>query len=213
MPPVVETRSGKHVNILSPKVTDIVISDIAYNLSRMPRFNGSTIGAIAYSLAQHAVWATVIAEYEMGVDAITALQVLVAPSYKAYTFDIGEPIKRLPELVESVSELESGLQMKIFQALQLPTPTDRVRDVTRKAYLAAHSIEAHHLMPSGGRPWTSPPPNPGLLTKFLPPISAEHSFQLFMLAYNQLLDGSQVSKVWMEMLTATIKHPHHHMNS
>lgn len=213
VPPVVETRSGRHVNIKNPKHGDIVISDIAFNLSRMPRFNGATMGAIPYSVAQHAVWAAVISEIELGADCVTALQVLVAPSYKAYTFDVGEPVKRLSELYAPVTTIEAGLQGHIYHALQLATPTERVKKVVGKSYLAAHSVEAHYLMPSGGRPWTSPPPHQCLLDKFLPPIEAPHAFQLIMLAYSQLIEGRALQGTWMGIVKSVISGARPHLNS
>lgn len=47
--------SGRRLDILSPSPVDIEISDIAYGLARVARWNGQTSGEYGYSVAQHSV--------------------------------------------------------------------------------------------------------------------------------------------------------------
>jgi hypothetical protein len=49
----IETVSGRLVDLADPQAEDIVAEDIAWALSREPRFGGHTISAIPYSVAQH----------------------------------------------------------------------------------------------------------------------------------------------------------------
>lgn len=47
--------SGRRLDLLDPRPTDIEIVDIAHGLARVARWNGQTIGAHAFSVAQHAL--------------------------------------------------------------------------------------------------------------------------------------------------------------
>jgi 5'-deoxynucleotidase YfbR-like HD superfamily hydrolase len=45
--------SGRRLDLLDPQPADIAIEDIAHGLARVARWNGQTIGAHAFSVAQH----------------------------------------------------------------------------------------------------------------------------------------------------------------
>ena len=45
--------SGRRLDLLDPSPLDIEIEDIAHGLARVARWNGQTIGAHAFSVAQH----------------------------------------------------------------------------------------------------------------------------------------------------------------
>ena len=47
--------SGRRLDLLNPSPADIEIEDIAHGLARVARWNGQTIGAHAFSVAQHAL--------------------------------------------------------------------------------------------------------------------------------------------------------------
>src|SRR5574343_225812 len=51
-----ETVTGKVVNVVEPTPDQICIDDIAWGLSRMPRFCGHTITEIPYNVAQHSLF-------------------------------------------------------------------------------------------------------------------------------------------------------------
>jgi 5'-nucleotidase len=54
--------SGRRLDLLDPSPEDIAIEDIAHGLARVARWNGQTKGAHAFSVAQHALIVTDIAE-------------------------------------------------------------------------------------------------------------------------------------------------------
>jgi uncharacterized protein len=54
--------SGRRLDLLDPSPSDIAIEDIAHGLARVARWNGQTIGAHAFSVAQHSLIVTDIAE-------------------------------------------------------------------------------------------------------------------------------------------------------
>src|SRR6266542_601549 len=45
--------SGRRLDLLDPSPLDIEIDDIAHGLARVARWNGQTVGAHAFSVAQH----------------------------------------------------------------------------------------------------------------------------------------------------------------
>ena len=47
--------SGRRLDLLDPSPLDIEIEDIAHGLARVARWNGQTVGAHAFSVAQHAL--------------------------------------------------------------------------------------------------------------------------------------------------------------
>ena len=47
--------SGRRLDLLNPSPADIEIEDIAHGLARVARWNGQTVGAHAFSVAQHAL--------------------------------------------------------------------------------------------------------------------------------------------------------------
>jgi 5'-deoxynucleotidase YfbR-like HD superfamily hydrolase len=47
--------SGRRLDLLDPAPADVAIEDIAHGLARVARWNGQTIGAHAFSVAQHSL--------------------------------------------------------------------------------------------------------------------------------------------------------------
>src|SRR6516164_3009456 len=47
--------SGRRLDLLDPRPADVAIEDIAHGLARVARWNGQTLGAHAFSVAQHAL--------------------------------------------------------------------------------------------------------------------------------------------------------------
>ncbi len=58
--------SGRRLDLLAPDPQDIEISDIAHGLARVARWNGQTVGAHAFSVAQHSVLVEQIVVAEHG---------------------------------------------------------------------------------------------------------------------------------------------------
>ncbi len=47
--------SGRRLDLLDPSPLDVEITDIAHGLARVARWNGQTVGAHAFSVAQHSL--------------------------------------------------------------------------------------------------------------------------------------------------------------
>lgn len=54
--------SGRRLDLLDPDPADIDIADIAHGLARVARWNGQTVGAHAFSVAQHVLIVEMIAD-------------------------------------------------------------------------------------------------------------------------------------------------------
>jgi uncharacterized protein len=52
----IETVSGRFVDLINPTVDDIDADDLAWGLSRMPRYAGHTINELLYSVGQHSIF-------------------------------------------------------------------------------------------------------------------------------------------------------------
>jgi 5'-deoxynucleotidase YfbR-like HD superfamily hydrolase len=114
--------SGRRLDLLDPAPRDIEIEDIAHGLARVARWNGQTVGAHAFSVAQHALLVEEIAatmhpdlsrrwrlaallhdapEYVIG-DLISPFKAAIGLDYKAFETRLLEAIHRrfgLPPLL------------------------------------------------------------------------------------------------------------------
>jgi 5'-deoxynucleotidase YfbR-like HD superfamily hydrolase len=82
---ILETQSGRFIDVLKPNPNDIRILDIAHALSHQCRFGGHT--KHHYSVAQHSVNVSYLVPEEH------ALQALLHDATEAYLVDIPTPVK------------------------------------------------------------------------------------------------------------------------
>jgi 5'-deoxynucleotidase YfbR-like HD superfamily hydrolase len=76
--------SGRRLNLLDPSPLDVEIADIAHGLARVARWNGQTIGAHIFSVAQHTLLVETVMRHEQPrVDQRVRLAALLhdAPEY------------------------------------------------------------------------------------------------------------------------------------
>lgn len=104
--------SGRRLDLLNPSPSDIDIADIAHGLARVARWNGQTVGAHAFSVAQHVLIVEDIAsalnpawpdtwrlaallhdapEYVIG-DLISPFKTAIGLDYKAFELKLLEAI-------------------------------------------------------------------------------------------------------------------------
>ncbi len=131
--------SGRRLDLLDPAPADIEIEDIAHGLARVARWNGQTIGAHAFSVAQHVLIVQEIAyarnpgwerpwllaallhdapEYVVG-DLISPFKTAIGLDYKAFENRLLAAIHRrfaLPEqLPDTISyEIKSADRIAAF---------------------------------------------------------------------------------------------------
>lgn len=87
---IVETVSGKSIDLTDFKSEDIVIDDIALSLSRQRRYAGHTV--IPWSVAQHSIFCSMIAD-KMGGDRMNIMACFLHDAEEYLMQDFIYPIK------------------------------------------------------------------------------------------------------------------------
>ncbi len=203
----IETVSGRLVNVTNPSADSILLDDIAWALSRIPRFAGHTITEIPYNVAQHSVYVATLMEellkshedfnldFEVkkslekihnNVDVL--MKALLHDAHEAYTGDIPSPIKKIPELQETFKLIEQKLDHAIRTQFELDELTDAEKTVIKYCDKLAQAIEGYQFMPSRGFNWVLPKPTLMKLQKFPQPKEAIDSYKDFILHYEYLRD-------------------------
>ena len=208
---ILETVTGRMVNIAEPNPKDICLDDIAWGLSRISRFCGMTITEIPYNVAQHSVFvAREVRNIFNDVDLVnypellhmkkeindlrisgtepyaTIIMAALHDASEIYTGDIPSPVKQIPELRVIVKKVEHNLMSAIYQAFNLPEPSELQEKIIKHADRIAQKIEAHAFMQSRGNHWPNMPHiSLEKLQKFESPKKALESYHEFMTFFNE----------------------------
>lgn len=179
-----ETVSGKKVNVSNPDPSTIDISDIAWALSRMPRFSGHTIPYIPYSVAQHCI--RVMKELAPHGPEIQ-LYGLLHDAAEAYINDLPSPVKHIPEIHAVIKKLEDKLMLTIYEALGIRPPTEEEESIVKLADKQQQAVEAYNFMHSRGQDWNLPKVSFKKLQEFEQPKTSVEAYDLFLGYYEMLL--------------------------
>lgn len=132
--PTIRTANGRYINLVDPKLDDILIEDIAHALSNLCRFTGHCTRF--YSVAEHSVNTSHV------VDPYYGLEALMHDASEAYLGDVSNPLKKLlPEYVK----IEKHMEKTISQRFGLPFPMSPEIKVADLCMLAT---EKRDLMPA-----------------------------------------------------------------
>jgi hypothetical protein len=105
--------SGRRLDLLDPSPLDIEIEDIAHGLSRVARWNGQTVGAHIFSVAQHSLLVEAIAErLEPALQAAQRLAILLHDAPEYVIGDMISPFKAVigePSAVRPAGRAAGGL--------------------------------------------------------------------------------------------------------
>lgn len=178
-----ETVSGKKIDITNPSPDTIEITDIAWALSRMPRFSGHSIPFIPYSVAQHCI--QVMKELAPHGPEIQ-MYGLLHDAAEAYINDLPSPVKHLPEIHAVISKLENKLQHTIYEALNIRPPTEEEEQIVKIADKIQQAVEAYNFMYSRGNDWNLPKVDFKKLQEFEEPKTSVEAYDIF-LEYYQIL--------------------------
>jgi len=211
---LLETVTGRMVDIIDPTPDQIDINDIAWGLSRIPRFAGHTITAVPYNVAQHSLlveeivvgllkynddtaddsvqeaiteWYNEDIEQSFEISALRlSLKALLHDSAEVYIGDVPSPVKKHPSINSAIKEIENKLMGCIFKKYNLceMSPTEKV--IIHHADLVARAIEAHAFMHSRGSGWGLPKVSLVRLQKFEPPMTSVVSYEKFLEKFNEL---------------------------
>lgn len=178
-----ETATGKRLDLLNPDAEQICIDDIAWSLSRLPRFGGHTTHWEPLSVAVHAQWVAMYLWVETRSHTM-ALHGLLRDAHEAYTGNIPKPMQSMPCLRHELKRVQQRVQAAIYSALQLPPVTNEARLMIQRANEQALAIQARVFMPGGGRDWNLPEPgHTALSINQMVPIRPVPAYQSFMTTY------------------------------
>lgn len=172
-----ETVSGKKIDITHPHPESIDITDIAWALSRMPRFSGHSIPYIPYSVAQHCIQvAKELAPHGYRIQLLGLLH----DAAEAYINDLPSPVKHIPEIHAVISKLEDRLMDAIYERLQINPPNEEEEAIVKIADKNQQAIEAYNFMYSRGSDWNLPKVNFKELQEFADPLTSIQAYDAFL---------------------------------
>jgi hypothetical protein len=137
--------SGRRLDLLDPSPLDVEIEDIAHGLARVARWNGQTVGAHIYSVAQHSLLVELIARRQAGgLDRRSGLAVLLHDAPEYVIGDMISPFKAV--IGDAYKAVEQRLHVAIRVRFGLPValPKD-LEALIKKADRAAAFMEATRL--------------------------------------------------------------------
>jgi hypothetical protein len=143
---VIETHVGYFIDPIDPDPRAFALSDIAWALSNMCRYNGHT--KRFYSVAEHSLLvADLLRKWGHGKEA--ALQGLMHDASEAYLPDLASPLKR-DGWGAGFREAEERLMSLLSARFGFPWPMLRA---VIEADITLLWCEAHVLLPSRGKTW------------------------------------------------------------
>jgi uncharacterized protein len=180
-----ETVSGRKIDVSNPNPADIVIEDIAWALSRMPRFSGHSIPYTPYSVAQHCIQ---VAEDLKDYGPDIQLYGLLHDAAEAYINDLPSPVKHIPEIHAVIKKLEDRLMDVIYTALKIAPPTEEQEALVKIADKTQQAVEAYNFMYSRGKDWNLPDVSFTKLQEFREPMTSIDSYHKFLSYFQDLID-------------------------
>jgi 5'-deoxynucleotidase YfbR-like HD superfamily hydrolase len=136
--------SGRRLDLLDPSPLDVEMADIAHGLARVARWNGQTLGANIFSVAQHSLLVETIARQGARLDRQRRLAVLLHDAPEYVIGDMITPFKAV--LGGSYKAVEARLLAAIHLRFGLPAtlPGELVVLIKNADRAAAH-LEATRL--------------------------------------------------------------------
>jgi uncharacterized protein len=136
--------SGRRLDLLDPSPLDVEMEDIAHGLARVARWNGQTMGAHIFSVAQHCLLVEIIARQRSRLDRHGRLAVLLHDAPEYVIGDMISPFKAV--IGDNYKAVEARLLAAIHIRFGLPAaPSAELLAVIKAADQAAAYLEATKL--------------------------------------------------------------------
>lgn len=147
-----ETYTGRLIDLSRPDPADVCIEDIAWHLSRIPRFGGATNKENVYTVAQHSVLVlNRVKQTSAGADNALLLTALLHDAHEAYIGDIIAPMSNLLDLRAPIERLKQRMQKAVHVGLLGKDFEPHEGTLIKQADEWAAYYEAYHLMHSKGK--------------------------------------------------------------
>jgi 5'-deoxynucleotidase YfbR-like HD superfamily hydrolase len=186
--------SGRRLDLLDPSPLDIEIEDIAHGLARVARWNGQTLGAHAFSVAEHCLLVETIAgALTPGLDRRFRLAALIHDAPEYVIGDLISPFKAALSLDYKAFEkrLLAAIHIRFGVPAELPSEitklikrADKIAAYYEATALAGFSVEEARRY--FGRPRGLKPGLVGRLTQ-LTPLPAAEGEAKFLKRFNELV--------------------------
>lgn len=152
MSTIMETYSGRLVDLANPDPSQICVEDIAWHLSHLGRFGGATRDEKTYSVGQHSVLVfNRIRQTMPNPSRVVRLTSLLHDAHEAYMGDKIRPMCELLDLRVPLQRLKTRLQRAIYWSLLGEDFEPYEGPEIKEADDWALRYEAYHLMHSKGR--------------------------------------------------------------
>ena len=186
--------SGRRLDLLDPSPLDIEIEDIAHGLARVARWNGQTMGAHAFSVAEHCLLVETIAgALSPGLDRRFRLAALMHDAPEYVIGDLISPFKAALSLDYKAFEkrLLAAIHIRFGLPAELPSEitklikrADKIAAYYEATALAGFSVEEARRY--FGRPRGL---KPGLVAKLsqVTPLPAAEGEVKFLRHFNELV--------------------------
>lgn len=178
-----ETVSGRKIDVSNPDPNTIVIEDIAWALSRMPRFSGHSIPYVPYSVAQHCIR---VAEDLADSGPRIQLLGLLHDAAEAYINDLPSPVKHIPEIHTVIKKLEDNLMLAVYKAVGIDPMTHDEELIVKSSDKIQQAVEAYNFMYSRGADWNLPDVSFKKLQEFEPPMTSLEAYDKFLTFFDIL---------------------------
>jgi 5'-deoxynucleotidase YfbR-like HD superfamily hydrolase len=182
--------SGRRLDLLDPSPLDVEIEDIAHGLARVARWNGQTIGANIFSVAQHTLLVDVIARTRGDLDRSVRLAVMLHDAPEYVIGDMISPFKAV--IGDSYKSTEARLLAAIHVRFGLPVklPASTIK-IVKSADSCAAYLEATKLAGFTDRDarrffGTPPQLSPAILRDYLTPWNAETAEKRYLERFTKL---------------------------
>jgi hypothetical protein len=136
--------SGRRLDLLDPSALDIEIEDIAHGLARVARWNGQTVGAHIYSVAQHCLLVEALARLKAPrLDRGRRLTILLHDAPEYVIGDMISPFKAV--IGDAYKAVERRLLAAIHRRFGLPASPPELQQLIKSADHQAAYLEATRL--------------------------------------------------------------------
>jgi len=180
--------SGRRLDLIDPSPLDIEIEDIAHGLARVARWNGQTIGAHAFSVAEHSVIVEQICS--QCAPSLSPAERLTALLHDAPEYVIGDMISPFKTILgNSYKGVEERLEQAVHLRFGLPAITPaKLKKQIKRADLICAWFEAVQLAgfskAEANQFFGKPPPSVELT---LEPKSVSDAQTVFLTRHEALL--------------------------
>jgi len=150
----IETYTGRKFHQTHPDVAQVDLDDIAHSLSMICRYNGHV--SKHYSVGHHVIFVYEMLRRLKASEPRLALLGLMHDFEEAYTGDIIGPMKttmkaQIPGFRDWWENLLSKLNAVIYDALDVPLPTEEEQKIIKFFDMRALGIESKHVLPFSAR--------------------------------------------------------------